>query len=132
MAAPVSLNNPTLYNGALAGFIAGGLAGTLQTVTSSSTTGAYGLLAAAAEVFAAAVDTAITADAALSASNATKPATTAAISNGLASKPGLLADIVMGQMFGRYTVDLTAGDYTALVTSVVAAYTAAVAQQSLV
>jgi hypothetical protein len=128
MTAPVTLNNPTVYNAAVDAFIAGGLAGALQNGTS------FTALAAAAEVFAAALDTAVTPGIAnLSSGNATTDgSTSAATACALASIPLIFRCLILGQMWGRYDTDITAADYAPLVAAVNAMWVATAVQLSVV
>lgn len=118
-------NNPVLFNAAIAGMCAGLLSGRAST---QSTASDYAAIKNAAVVFATAVDTAIPADATLSAANATLVPATAAEANGQATRPAMMASICSAYfstrpLSGVTSTDVAPATYTTAVAAVVAQYT---------
>ncbi len=115
-------NNILLYNAALNGFMAGAFAGGWPT---DPTAADYEDLAAQAQTFATAMDTAIANDASISAGPGT--ATTGAGSSALVenqnAKPALLQLIVFAATFSRYQTGAAATVFTTSIAAIKAIYT---------
>lgn len=119
------MNNELLYNAAIAGFIAGNMAGRSP---DSEVSGDYTNLVDAAEAFATQLDSDIAEDATISQAggNALAP-TTAAIAQAQAGKTQLLASIVQAITSGRFYTSETAADYANLADVCAAQYAAGIA-----
>lgn len=131
MAAPLC-NNPTLYNGALGGMVAG--LNFSRANTGITTT--YDSQVAAAKTFATAMDAAITALASLSASNATLVAGAGAGADVVGSRPALMFALCYSYWATRSlvgsSVDTTAGTYTTAVAAIKAQWDAILVESSAV
>jgi hypothetical protein len=119
------VNNKLLADAAFNGFIAGGLSG----MTPPPLAGApLTALVAAAAIFAGLVDTAINPDATITgAGGAAQIPTTAAICTAQPYKTELMFGLSKSAFDTRFTTDPISGDYAAVVSGVVAEYTAAIA-----
>ena len=121
-------NNPTLFNAAVDGYMAGALSG--RAITDATSTD-YTVLAASAIAFATEVDAQIIVDATIT--TAGTPNTTIAPIAGnttacLNAKGHLMLALCYGWWAGRLnnTPDVTAGDYLGAALGIKAAYTATV------
>ncbi len=125
----MALNNDALFNAAKVGFIAGAYAGQFPVgLTTAQTAGVQ----AASLVFAAAVDAAIPNDngGALPVSVITTGVpiapTTGAITGAQLAKTFLLSSLCQAAFLARFTVDVTAADYTAIAAAIAVQYQAAI------
>ena len=119
----MTINNPILYNAALIGAYAAAGSEAVPAVNAPAL--------AQAVVIAAAVDAGIPADATITSAGATLPPTTAAITNAELSKTALLRSIVFATFLGQASPP-SGTALAALVTAIVAKYTAGIAGLSIV
>lgn len=128
----MTINNPILYNAALAGAYAASGAGSNPVAGTPATT-VYAQQVTSAVALAAAVDALIPADATITSGGDTLPPTTAAIANAQLSKTGLLRSITEASLDEQsQTVTPSGGALAALAAGIVAKYNAALASFSLV
>jgi hypothetical protein len=128
----MSLNNPSLFSNAYAGAFAGQLAAAgLSGTSADSTASSYAALSNVASAFATEVDNGITAQANLSASNATIVQATAAEAGTQLALPNLIFSLSYSYWQQRKGANLTSdagatpADYATAVAAIVAQYTEA-------
>ena len=121
-------NNNLLFNAALNGALAGMNATRSPT---SGTAGDYAVTVNAAKQFAVEVDSLIANDGLISGGGGvTLAASTAAITDAVCSKGGLLLAICTGLWIGKTAQSVTATDYAVIAAAAVAMYTQCIAQQT--
>lgn len=126
----MAIKTPVLYNAAYNGYLAGAIAGGIQ---SDSTAADYSKLTAQAVNFATEVDTVVGAIAAVETGNASFVPASAANTNNLVSYTAIMFGICFGQAFGRFrapAVADTAASFAAAAAVVNAIFTEAIASQS--
>ncbi len=127
----MALNNPILYNAALAGAFAGASAGVNPAPSAQNATVQAEILLAA-EAIAAAVDTLITADGTITTGGSTTAPTTGTIADAQTSKSGLMRAIVQSAVEGQvFTSTPSGGALAALAQGIAQNYALAAAAFSV-
>jgi hypothetical protein len=118
----MALNNPILYNAALAGVFAGASSG-VNPAASAQNIALQDEILAAAEAIAAAVDALIAADNTITTAGSTTAPTTGPIQNAQTSKSGLLRAIAENAVSGQvFTAAPTGGALSALAAGIAQNY----------